>query len=212
MTPSPGDAGRPRSATYLAILHPAMADMEETGEASVRVARILEESESSYGSIYHHFGSREGLVQAALVERYVATLSLGLEEFRAAVEAATTVDDVVALVISEVERCGSSEPSKNRHRRINALGAAVYRPEVLAEIARHQSAHYDNVARALVILQDRGLIDASVSLRAFSSWFLGLVLSRFFAEIDEPSNLDAWSSQTVDATLTVLGLPPRRVP
>jgi len=101
---------------------------------------------------------------------------------------------------------------KNRHRRINALGAAVYRPEVLAEIARHQSAHYDNVAGALAILQDRGLIDASVSLRAFSSWFLGLVLSRFFAEIDEPSNLDAWSSQTVDATLTVLGLPPRRVP
>ena len=96
-----------------------MADMEETGEASVRVARILEESESSYGSIYHHFGSREGLVQAALVERYVATLSLGLEEFRAAVEAATTVDDVVALVISEVERCGSSEPSKNGSSRFS---------------------------------------------------------------------------------------------
>jgi len=208
MTPSPAFGERPRSATYLAILHAAMADMEETGEAAIRVARILEESESSYGSIYHHFGSREGLIQAALVERYVATLSLGLEVFSAAVEAATTVSDVVALVVSEVERFGSSELVENRHRRINALGAAMYRPEVLAEIAQHQSAHYDNVAQALTIVQDRGLIDGSVNLRAFSSWFLGLALSRFFAEIDEPMDLSSWSSQTVAATLAVLRLPP----
>jgi AcrR family transcriptional regulator len=185
--------------------------MEETGEASIRVARILEASKSSYGSIYHHFGSREGLVQAALVERYVTTLSAGLEILAEEIEQATTEDDVVALLVREVHRYGTTELAENRRRRINALGAAMYRPEVLAEIAVHQSAHYDNVADALAVLQDRGLISADVNLRAFSSWFLGLVLSRFFAELDTPRDLEAWSTQTVEAAAAVLRLTPRSV-
>ena len=56
----PGLGGEQRHPTKQALLDATIADMEATGEASIRVMKVLKDAGASNGSIFYHFGSRVG--------------------------------------------------------------------------------------------------------------------------------------------------------
>ena len=70
-------ASKPLHPTTAAILEAAIAQMDASGEASIRIAQVLEESGAVRGSLYHHFGGRENLVKQAVVERYIRSGTAG---------------------------------------------------------------------------------------------------------------------------------------
>ncbi|MSW21347.1 MAG: TetR family transcriptional regulator, partial [Actinobacteria bacterium] len=53
------------------MLQMAIDAIERGGEASVRVREVSDATGVSFASLYHFFGSREGLVEEALAEIYV---------------------------------------------------------------------------------------------------------------------------------------------
>ena len=52
------------------ILALAIKAIDTGGEASIRVKQIADEAGTSVTSIYHFFGSREGLIEAAQIARF----------------------------------------------------------------------------------------------------------------------------------------------
>jgi AcrR family transcriptional regulator len=59
-------------ATREAVLDAALALVDEGGLAAVTIAALAARSGVSNGSIYHHFGSREGVLRRLLVDGFAA--------------------------------------------------------------------------------------------------------------------------------------------
>ena len=68
------------------ILRSTLGLLAERGLYNTKIADIARESGASIGSIYHHFGSREGVFYAL----YIETFELCFAELRAAVLPSTT--------------------------------------------------------------------------------------------------------------------------
>lgn len=183
----------------------AIADMESTGEASIRITKILKESGVTNGSLYHHFGSREGLVREAIAERFVGSVTEGLLVFSERVAKVRSSEEMFTLFRQELVRLGTEEVRQQRVRRMTALAAALPRAELLERVVSDQARYFDGAADALSRLQDRGLIKADLDVRAFSAWFLGLSLSRLLSDIDPDLDPDEeWSEFTFTALVTIL--------
>ena len=191
--------------TKRALLDAAIADMEATGEASIRITKILKESGVTNGSLYHHFGSREGLVREAIAERFLGSVTEGLIVFAERVAKVRTSEEMFALYRKELLRIGTPEVKMQRTRRMTALAAALPRAELLERVIADQGKYFDGAADALSRLQDRGLIKADVDVRAFAAWFLGLSLSRLLSDIDPDLDPDTeWSEYTYTALVAIL--------
>jgi AcrR family transcriptional regulator len=191
--------------TKRALLDAAIADMEATGEASIRITKILKESGVTNGSLYHHFGSREGLVREAIAERFLGSVSEGLIVFAERVAKVRTSEEMFTLFRQELLRIGTPEVKLQRTRRMTALAAALPRAELLERVIADQGKYFDGAADALSRLQDRGLIKADLNVRAFAAWFLGLSLSRLLSDIDPDLDPDTeWSQYTYTALVAIL--------
>ena len=191
--------------TKRALLDAAIADMEATGEASIRITKILKESGVTNGSLYHHFGSREGLVREAIAERFLGSVTEGLIVFAERVAKVRTSEEMFALFRKELLRIGTPEVKMQRTRRMTALAAALPRAELLERVIADQGKYFDGAADALSRLQDRGLIKADVDVRAFAAWFLGLSLSRLLSDIEPDLDPDTeWSEYTYTALVAIL--------
>lgn len=192
-------------ATRRALLDAALADMEATGEASIRITKILQESGVTNGSLYHHFGSREGLVQAAIAERFLGSVTKGLAVFASRVSEVTSTEELFNVFREELVRIGSPEVQVQRVHRMTALAAALPRADLLERIIAEQGHYFDGAAEAIGRLQDQGFIRSDIDVRAFSAWFLGLSLSRLLSDIDPDLNPDAeWSQYTYTALVAIL--------
>lgn len=199
-----------RHPTAQAILDAAIADMEATGEASIRITKVLEAAGAVNGSLYHHFGSREGLVQEAIAERFVGSVSQGLAQFAVEISAATTTEELFAVFRKELVRIGTPEVRLQRARRMTTLAAALPRPQLLERITAAQASYFDAAGEVIGDLQRRGLINSEVDTRAFSAWFLGLSLSRLLSEIDPVCEPEGWWTELTYQSLVAILTPKRR--
>src|SRR5579885_3842871 len=93
MRPRPGKPARTRdrAATRAAVLAAAEEEFARHGLEAARTEEIAERSGVTKGMIYHYFGSKEKLYEAAL-EQVFAPLLLSLQQF-----AAPGADPVAAL-------------------------------------------------------------------------------------------------------------------
>ena len=199
------EGGGRGEAAKQALLEAAIADMEATGEASIRITKILRESGVTNGSLYHHFGSREGLVREAIAQRFLGSVTQGLAVFTSRVAAVESTDELFALFRSELVRIGTPEVQAQRTRRMTALAAALPRAELLERVVVDQGRYFDGAADALRQLQERGVIRADLDIRAFAAWFLGLSLSRLLSDIDPDLDPDQeWSEFTYTALVAIL--------
>ena len=200
-----GPQARRSEATKRALLDAALADMEATGEASIRITKILQESGVTNGSLYHHFGSREGLVQAAIAERFLGSVTKGLAAFARRVGEVGSTEQLFEVFRDELVRIGTPDVQTQRIHRMTALAAALPRADLLERIIADQGRYFDGAADSLARLQEHGFIRFDVDVRAFAAWFLGLSLSRLLSDIDPQLNPDnEWSEYTFRALVAIL--------
>jgi len=187
------------------ILDAAILDMEATGEASLRISSILERTGMTNGALYHHFGSREQLVQDVIAERFLGTVISGLRTFSQGLSRATSTESLFVFLRQELERIGTPSVRQQRIRRFGAMGAALSRPEVIERIVKDQALYFDLAGETLTQLQQQGIMNTEIDAREFAAWFLGLSLSRLLSDLDPISKPDeSWTEFTYAALLTIL--------
>ena len=196
-----------RHPTHQKILDEAIRIIEANGEAGLRVHDIEVAVNVTPPSIYHFFGSREGLVSAAQAERVLrgfsqfgAVSEAILEKVSSRAELREAIRELLTLVY---------EPSRAsaRLQRIFAFGSAEGRRELAAIIGDAARAFLHENAERFKVFKENGWTRPDLDLEAFSQWLAGQILGRIYIEIGcEPVPNPAWDAISIEAvTFVVFG-------
>src|ERR1035437_683643 len=130
-----------RSAPVMQAVLNAVGDRLMKGDESlIRIPEICEATGVNYGSVYHHFGSREGVIDAAYNMIFSRMVEEDLELIREATGTVETLEDYVSVILPIVAMLNSGpERTDRRALRIRIVAAAMTRPELHALIGVTQS-------------------------------------------------------------------------
>lgn len=187
------------------MLEEAIAALETGGEASVRVRDIAAACGITTPILYRAFGSREGLIIDAQAERYVRTWTAVGDRFIPSIEAATTVDELRAVVTGFLGAAFVPERAQFRRIRASVMGSAISRPKLLAAIAAVLTPVVERSAAAFEGARERGLIRDDFDILAATWWYHGQVDGRLLIEQLAPDvDLDAWNAVAQKAVTALL--------
>ncbi|MDE3008799.1 MAG: TetR/AcrR family transcriptional regulator, partial [Acidobacteriota bacterium] len=85
-----------RSQAVMSLVLDAVAERLMTmDESLIRIPEICEVTGVNYGSVYHHFGSREGVIDAAYHLMFTRLVAEDFENVSNVMENATTFEEYV---------------------------------------------------------------------------------------------------------------------
>lgn len=78
--------GNPDHPTKVALLATAISLLDEQSPESITVGDVLTESGISSGSLYHHFGDLDNLIESAMVVRFARGVDWSIDVLRNALD------------------------------------------------------------------------------------------------------------------------------
>ena len=186
------------------LLDAAIRSLELNGWDASQINEILLDAHASRSSLYHFYGSREGLLAAATAERYRRLL---LQEDTALVTEASdceTTEELLAFVTQQLVRTVTDPDSiKARQSRV-AIGAdALIHEELREEVAQKQQLFLDAIAEIIREGQQKGIIRPELNAMAYAVWMHGMLLGRTLTE-SVFQDTASWLEVAIEATLAPL--------
>jgi AcrR family transcriptional regulator len=173
-----------RHPTAAALLERALEVIEADGEHAVRVEEISSACGVSITSLYHHFGSREGLIEAAQAERFVRVATANLIAFE--VELATVSDgaDLQTLIGRWVTDLIETSMASARRARTEILASAFTRPNLRDRVVESQRHYNEVLVGILEAAQLRGVVNRAVPALDLTYCIHGITFGRVISEVD----------------------------
>jgi AcrR family transcriptional regulator len=172
------------------LLDCAIAAIEQHGESGLRVQEVAQEAGLSVSAIYHRFGSRQGLVEAAQERRFIITWGDTVKRDLTGLEMAITTARDQEHLRSMMSRLGSgvngSERSPGRLRRMTIIGGSVNQPHLRQVIADFYSDFGDRTAELHREAMKRGLIRADFHPEISGAWLHAQLFGRVIGDIGNP--------------------------
>ncbi len=177
-------------ATRDTILQAAVNEIRERDESSFRVTAVAKAAGCATSVLYHYFGSREGLIDAALVQIVIEETHV-LRSFAVATsEAAESADDVIELMVSYARIAHDPSRRGDRGLRARLLGAAQSRPAVRQEYARFaEAAQVGNIA-VIETLKRKGLVSHQIDSAAAALCMRALDFGWVLDEVNDAPTVD----------------------
>ena len=180
-------------ATVSVVIEATIKAIEANGEASVRIDDILRETGISKGSLYHHFGGREGLIAAARVMQFSRFVAEDAQNIRETLTKTTTLEEFVAATSALVQTGNAAERERARHNRLSVIASSYGRPDLRESLALQQHSHTETIADAVRYGQKMGWIRADIDARAVAVFVQGYNLARVLLDLDtEPVTTEDW--------------------
>lgn len=189
------------------LLEAAMVAIEAHGEAGLRVDEIAQAAEVAKPSLYHFYGSRDGLIAAAQAERYRRSLLVGMEQVVEFMKTSPTREQFQELVRTWLRSFTTEESRRRRAIRLEVLGSSVSRPELRAAIGEANDATTAQLTALFEEARARGLgfDDSDLDPADVALWLNGLWNGRYIAEIDgDTSRMDGWDRITTRVLQSLL--------
>ncbi len=202
--PKTEDAERETSrrgrATAAKLIEFASKELDRVGPAKFDIDSVLRESKISKGSLYHHFGSKNGLLVAVETHQFTKYLTDQNTLLRDLVETCQSADDFLSLMIAVIKISGSPEGRNLRKKRIRAIVVAQYDKKLAELVKTAQIKDSNYLAETLQIAKDRGWLVPDVDVLATSYWIQGLFIGHIMLDITGISDLDdAWNDVGIKA-------------
>ncbi len=194
--------------TRATMLEAAIEVIEAGGTDAIRVREIAAAAGVSYASLYHYFGDREGLIEAAQATRYSRSVSDLLEELGERIARCRTRAQFREALVALIRR--TFEPDRWRYRmdRASVLGSAQSRPTLLTLLAEAHRERDRQLAEIFRPARDRGWVRTDIPLDEIAGWFISIVSARVFIEMDpEHAGSAAWNALTEEALLNAVLAP-----
>lgn len=190
-----------------ALLEVAVAMLEQRGVDGFTIDEVLLESGTSSSSLYHHFGSRHGLLIAAQDESYRrAARAEDRRNLDGGLHAATP-EEFLDYVAGQLRRIVTDPATRSvRRNRLAAAARSLASPELAAQTAAVQEKMLGAIADMFEDAQVRGLINPQLDTRAYAAWFHGMTLGRTITEGGSIDN-EAWLAVAIPAALAPLRAP-----
>ena len=203
-----GRAGRGplerRPSTRERILEVVIDQLATGGEAAVRVDDVRDRSGVSVGSIYHHFGDRDGLIVAAQLRRFARYAEAETAALSDLVREARDVDEFRRAVLQLTRHTASELRTAERWGRIGVLASTLGRDTLAGEVRAIQTRLTDELQAHVAQGQARGFFRSDLDARAVAlfveAYSLGLALN----DVDDrPVSEQDWE-QVVEAVIDAL--------
>lgn len=177
------------------VLAEANRAIKEGGEAAVRVQEISVKTNVSIGSIYHHFGDRDGLIRAAYVQTFRKAIQSDIDRVKrfmsrmtSAKEIADHYDEMLAFLNHHFEQFPARE-------RAATIGSTTGRPLLKEAIVAVQTELTSGLTEVMQLLKDRGILKPHLAPRAAAVMTLGMLHGRVVAEFDStPVHDEQWNA------------------
>lgn len=188
------------------LLAAAISVIDEEGVKGIRIRDIAAAAGVREPSVYHFFGSRDGLVEAALAERFNIHLSEMFQNFNTGLVDCRTQDDFIALARGVLEKAYADGRARVRSIRADIIGSAQSRPNLKAAVNEAMLVSYTDFTRYIEAAQIRGWVDPDLNGITFAAWITGVLNSRVYIEMNADAyDFPAWQKMTTDAALLQLG-------
>jgi AcrR family transcriptional regulator len=182
-------------ATIAAVIEATVGALESGNEADVRIDEILAKTGISKGSLYHHFGGREGLIAAARVVQFSRFVEEDSEVIREQLTRTTSLEEFLAAVRQLTDIVNTIERQRARFSRFSAVSSAYGRPELWEALAFQQHKHTEAIADAIRYGQSHGWVRNDLDARAIAVFVQGYSLSRVLGDLDtDPISDDNWNN------------------
>ena len=198
--------GEPKAAsTREALLAAAIAELTARPEAEFRVENILAATGASFSSLYHHFGSREGLIIEAQIAIFKSPISKDVVPFTTAAARVSTFAELTAVLASAIAGASRADNVKARAAQLAILAAANSRPVLAAAIAKEQAEVTAQIAATFEGLEARGVIEPQVTPTLIGQFIQVTILGQSVLDIGAgPVELAAWQDLVLKAILALI--------
>lgn len=192
------------------VLKAVIRRLEESGESHLTIDDILLETGVSKGSLYYHFGDREGLIYAARIAQYSSYLESDSEELRSGLLTCTTFDQFVENLLGLTILSMQKNDRKIRAMRLNAISSAYGRPDLWYALQEKQHQYTNAITEVFHYGQKMGWVRTDITAHALGVFVQGHALSRILVDLDH-NQLEAESwVKVMKLTFDVIFTPPAK--
>ena len=192
------------------VLKAVIRRLEESGESHLTIDDILLETGVSKGSLYYHFGDREGLIYAARIAQYSSYLENDSEELRSGLLTCTTFDQFVENLLGLTILSMQKNDRKIRAMRLNAISSAYGRPDLWYALQEKQHQYTNAITEVFQYGQKMGWVRTDITAHALGVFVQGHALSRILVDLDH-NQLEAESwVKVMKLTFDVIFTPPAK--
>ena len=176
------------------LIEVTVKELDRVGLARVDVDSLLRKSKISKGSLYHHFGSKNGLLAAAEAKQFMQYLSSEGIFFREMIEKCSTKQEFIELVSAVMKINRLKENREFRKKRVRAIAMSFNDAQLAEVLASAQKEVSQYLADTFQIAKDRGWIKPDVNLLTLSYWIQGVFIGHIMLDITgQTEHEDGWS-------------------
>jgi len=178
----------------------AIIELDKNGLTDFDLDGLLESSKISKGSLYHHFGSKNGYIVAAELHLLAASYDQGNRLLRLVVEGASDKREFSTALELMVQTATNSQSDELRRRRVCSIALAQHQPVLDQEIRKYQVEGSNYLAETMQIAVDRGWLRKDLNVRAFSYWQQAMFFGHKLLDISGESDLhEEWNAIALSA-------------
>jgi AcrR family transcriptional regulator len=186
--------------TIAKLLEVTISELDRVGLAEIDIESLLRKSKISKGSLYHHFGSKNGLLAAAEAQQFMKYLKREGETFRKLIEDCKSKQKFIDLVAAVMKITRLEANVDFRKKRVRAI-AMSFNDENLAQVLKNAQIEVTQyLAGSFQIAKDRGWVKPDTDLMALSYWIQGVFIGHIMLDITEQTeHEEAWSEVAFQA-------------
>jgi len=197
--------GGPKISTRQLLIDLAIVELDNNGPTDFDLDGLLIRSKISKGSLYHHFGSKNGFIVAAELHLLAANYDQGNRLLRLVVESATDKREFTTALELMVQTATKSQSDELRRRRVRAIALAQHQPVLEQEIRKYQVEGSNYLAETMQIAVDRGWLREDINVRAFSYWQQAMFFGHKLLDISGECDLhEEWNAIALSALKSFL--------
>lgn len=175
--------------TVETLIRYGVEELQRSGSINFNLENVLRESGIARGSLYHHFGSRHGLISHCEAHLLKQSLKSENELIRVLIESGKDGDELFAMLSSIVLSMGSDQMKDQRGRRIRTLAAAVEDPALRSMLSESQTKGSDFLTESYELAKEKGFINPIVDTKTVAYLTQAMFLGRVLVDITDDAEL-----------------------
>jgi AcrR family transcriptional regulator len=167
-----------------AVLDAVGERLMKADESLIRIPEICEATGVNYGSVYHHFGSREGVIDAAYHQMFTKLAEEDLATLQLVSVSAKTFEEYLIAMQGLIGTFASSDVRRARRAlRARIVAASMMRPELRDLIGTTQSRLTTELKTIVEYGQQREWLNRELSAHAVAVLIQVLLVGRTLDDI-----------------------------
>ncbi len=177
-----------------AVIDEVVSRLWSGDESLIRIPEICDATGVNYGSVYHHFGSREGVIDAAYNQLFSDLVQRDIDELSNVSQQSADIDEFLIRIQPLIGLLSAGEDRRrSRAMRARIVAAALTRPELAALIGATESRLTNELRDVMSMGQDRGFVRKDVSAWSLAALIQAVVFGRVLDDITtSPVKQEDW--------------------